>query len=236
MKKHLILYLMIVLSIALISQSVFAQKTEERKLEAFKTVKIGGSFNVTLQEGNTESVKITASGIDLDDIITENEGSTLNIRIRNDKWNSRNNYNYTVDIVLTYKNLEKINSSGSSRISTKSTIKSEDFELALSGSGKFKGALATQRLNVSLSGSGDIEITGNTKEQSISISGSGDVQAIDLKSSFTKINISGSGNAKVHASEELDARVSGSGDIRFAGNPQKQIFKSSGSGSIKKVN
>lgn len=236
MKKHLILNLVLVLSIALISHSVFAQKTEERKLEAFKAVKIAGSFNVTLQEGNTESVKITASGIDLDDIVTENEGNTLSIRTRNDQWNSRNYYNYTVDIVLTYKNLEKINSSGSSRIRTKSAIKSVDFELALSGSGEFKGTLETQKLNVSLSGSADIEINGTTKEQSISISGSGDVQAIDMKSSLTKISISGSGNAKVHASEELDARVSGSGDIRFTGNPQKQIFKSSGSGSIKKIN
>ncbi len=40
----------------------------------------------------------------------------------------------------------------------------------------------------------------------------------------------------MHASEELEASVSGSGDIRFAGNPQKQIFKSSGSGFIKKIN
>ncbi len=236
MKKHLILQLMLVINIALVSQLVFAQKTEERKLNSFKAVKIGGSFNVILQEGNTESIKITASGIALDDVITENEGSTLSIRIQNDRWNSRTNYNYTVDIVLTYKNLEKINSSGSSRIHAKSIIRSNDFDLVLSGSGKFKGGVETQRLNVALSGSGDIEINGSAKEQNISISGSGDVQAIDLKSSVTKIKISGSGNAKIHASEELEANISGSGDIRFAGNPQKQILKSAGSGSIKKIN
>ncbi len=236
MKKHLILRLTLVVNIALISQLVFAQKTEERKLNSFKAVKIGGSFNVILQEGNTESIKITASGIALDDILTENEGSTLSIRIQNDRWNSRSNNNYTVDIVLTYKNLEKINSSGSSHIHAKSIIRSDDFDLSLSGSGKFKGGVEAQRLNIALSGSGDIEINGSAKEQNISISGSGDVHAIDLKSSVTKIKISGSGNAKVQASEELEASISGSGDIRFAGNPQKQILKSIGSGSIKKIN
>jgi hypothetical protein len=234
MKKQFV-HLMIILFVSLLAQTtLLAQKTTERNLNSFEKVKIGGGFKVTIQQGSSENIKITASGIDLEDIITEVEGSTLNIRTRNDKWDWKNNYD--VDIILTYKSIESISSSGSSKIYVKSKIKSTEFELRLSGSGKFEGEVEVERLEVSLSGSGDVEIAGSAKEQNISISGSGDVEAMELKASSTKISISGSGNAKVYASEELDARVTGSGDVRFAGNPQKQIFKSTGSGSIRKVN
>ncbi len=237
MKKQWISLIPVFCISLIINLSAFAQKTEDRKVGAFNGVKIGGNFEVTMQKGSTENVKITASGIDLQDIITEIEGSTLRIRIRqeNGNWNWKNN-DYDVEIVITYKELGAIASSGSSKITTNSVLKSESLEITLSGSGRFKGEVETQRLELNLSGSGDIDISGNAKEQEVSISGSGDVEAVELKSAVAKIKISGSGNAKVAVSEELDARVTGSGDIRFVGSPAKQIFKSTGSGSIRKIN
>ena len=44
--------------------------------------------------------------------------------------------------------------------------------------------------------------------------------------------VSGSGDIQVTASQSLKARVSGSGDISYRGNPEKQDFKTSGSGDI----
>lgn len=234
MKKQMVNLIGILVAILFFGTATFAQKTEDRSVGSFNSVKISGGFNVTIQQGSSENVKISASGIDLQDIITEIEGGSLRIRTRNDNWSWKKDYD--VDIVLTYKTLEGVTSSGSSRITTKNTIKSDNFDLTLSGSGKFKGSVETQKLEMSISGSGDIELSGSAKEQDVSISGSGDLEAMELKSSFAKIKISGSGNASVAVSEELDAKVSGSGDIRFAGNPQKQIFKSTGSGSIKKIN
>lgn len=234
MKKQMVNLIGILVAILSFSVATFAQKTEDRSVGSFSAVKISGDFNVIIQQGSSENVKISASGIDLQDIITEIEGGSLRIRTRNDNWSWKKDYD--VDIVLTYKTLEGVTSSGSSRITTKNTIKSDNFDLTLSGSGKFKGSVETQKLEMSISGSGDIELSGSAKEQDISISGSGDLEAMELKSSFAKIKISGSGNASVAVSEELDARVSGSGDIRFAGNPQKQIIKTTGSGSIKKIN
>ena len=234
MKKQMVNLMSLLVTILFFSAATFAQKTEDRSVGSFNSVKISGGFNVIIQQGSSESVKISASGIDLQNIITEIEGGSLRIRTKNDNWNWKKDYD--VDIVLTYKTLEAVTSSGSSLITTKNTIKSDNFDLTLSGSGKFKGSIETQKLEMSISGSGDIELSGSAKEQNIVISGSGNMEAMELKSSFAKIQISGSGNANLAVSEELEARVSGSGDIRFSGNPQKQIFKSTGSGSIKKIN
>lgn len=233
MKSQSIYLVVLVVFGLLISNLSFAQKTEDRKVGSFKGVKIGGSFDVIIQEGASEGVKITASDINLEDIITEMRGDMLVIRTKDDKWNWRNSYK--VDIVVTYKTLNSIVSSGSSSIVVKSTIKSDNFSLELSGSGKFKGSIEASELETSLSGSGDIELSGKASKQEISISGSGDIEALGMKTSYTKVSISGSGNAKVAVSESLEARITGSGDIRFEGNPSKQIIKSTGSGSIRKL-
>ncbi|TAH18381.1 MAG: DUF2807 domain-containing protein [Cytophagales bacterium] len=234
MEKLVRIFLIVLMLGTFFCAATFAQKTEDRNLSSFSAVKVSGGFNVVIQQGNSEHIEITASGIDLQDIITEVEGGTLKIRTKNDSWNWKNKYE--VSIVLTYKTLESVTSSGSSHIKTKSAIKNNQFELVLSGSGKFRGEVDTQKLAIVISGSGDVELSGSAKEQSIEVSGSGDVEALALQSSIAKIRITGSGNAKVSVSEQLDGRVSGSGDIRFAGNPEKQIFKTTGSGSIKKIN
>lgn len=233
MKAQSIYSVLVVTFCLLVSTFSFAQKTETRKVGSFKSVRVGGSFDVIIQQGSTESVQITSSDIETSEIITEMRGDELVIRIEDKKSNWKNNYD--VDIVLTYTTLNGITSSGSSKIITQSTIKSTNFHLNLSGSGKFKGSIETEELEASLSGSGDIELSGKAKRQDISISGSGDIEALDLKTNYTKVTISGSGNAKVAVSDEIEARISGSGDIRYEGNPSKQIVKTTGSGSIRKL-
>jgi hypothetical protein len=39
---------------------------------------------------------------------------------------------------------------------------------------------------------------------------------------------------EVSVENELNAKISGSGDIKYRGNPDKQNFKTSGSGSVSK--
>ena len=53
------------------------------------------------------------------------------------------------------------------------------------------------------------------------IAGSGNIQAADLEAENTDASISGSGNISCYASQKLVARVKGSGDIAYKGNPQE---------------
>jgi cytoskeletal protein CcmA (bactofilin family) len=208
---------------------VMAQSSEERNLGDFSEVKVGGAFDVVLQRGDKNQVKIEAKGVELDKILTDVSGGVLDIGMK------RGSYNYDyVKITLIYKALTVISSSGSSDVTTAGTIKSDDLSIKLSGSGNFKGDVETNSLKLRISGSADMKLSGKANSQDIEISGSGNVKSFDLAANTVKISVSGSGNADVNVSNELDAKVSGSGEVRYKGNPQKQIFKSSGSGSIQK--
>ena len=206
----------------------FAQ-TENRPIGEFSEINVGGSFDVYLKQGSKAELKIEAQNVKLEDIITEVSGDKLTIKLRDRLWNVNGR---SGKIWLTYTNLKKINSSGSSNIQAEGKIKGEELRISLSGSGNVAMEVELKRLEINISGSADAEIKGKTQEQEITISGSGGLKAIDLESEKANIRISGSGDAKVYVKEEIEARVSGSGKVKFKGNPTKQITKSSGSGSV----
>ena len=84
-----------------------------------------------------------------------------------------------------------------------------------------------------VAGSGSLSAAGNADEQEITIAGLGDYRGADVRSKAVKINIMGSGNADLNASDKLDATIMGSGDIKYTGSAivSQNIL---GSGSVQK--
>lgn len=126
------------------------------------------------------------------------------------------------------------NVSGSGDIDITGTCKS--FESDVSGSGKVKlNAVVTGTADFGVSGSGRIEASGSAATVKAGISGSGRVLAADLESEKCEVRISGSGGVEINVKKELDARISGSGSVRYKGEPSRVNTSSSGSGSVKKM-
>src|SRR5690606_28809703 len=107
--------------------------------------------------------------------------------------------------------------------------------LKLSGSGNMRIYKAQfDEINTQISGDGNIILGGSAHTLNCSISGSGNVDALDCPVQIAKVTISGSGNAKLDVSEQLDVIISGSGNVEYKGNSvvTSQI---SGSGTVKKI-
>ena len=64
------------------------------------------------------------------------------------------------------------------------------------------------------------------------MAGSGDIEAYDLKAETAELKISGSGTIRASVEKELVARISGSGNIKYKGNPRIEDIKVSGSGNV----
>ena len=90
-------------------------------------------------------------------------------------------------------------------------------------------------VDVTLTGSGDINLSGSTAEITTVLSGSGDIDTSKLKAQTADATVSGSGDTTVYCTEMILARVSGSGDIQYKGDPKKKDTKVNGSGSISKA-
>ena len=68
----------------------------------------------------------------------------------------------------------------------------------------------------------------------VTITGSGDFKGDQLKGKSTVVHITGSGSAKVYASEKLDTHITGSGDVYYAGRPLVNA-NSTGSGKTRSM-
>jgi hypothetical protein len=91
--------------------------------------------------------------------------------------------------------------------------------------------LTVDELEARINGSGEYTLNGKVTRQDLQTIGSGDFEAQKLESQQAKINVTGSGDSKVWATQALNVSISGSGSVAYQGAPKitKQI---SGSGSV----
>jgi hypothetical protein len=191
---------------ALLAQS----KTQTtRSLPAFDKIGISGGFDkLVLKEGASEMVTIESEGVDPDKIKTEVKNGALEISMKNGSYN-----NMRATLVVTYRSLKQISSAGSTDIVTESTLKSDKFGIATSGSGDVRASLDVRKLEVAIAGSSDMVLKGSADVQEFAISGSGDIDASALKGTKADVAVSGSGDVKLNINGPVHTSVSGSGDV-----------------------
>lgn len=106
----------------------------------------------------------------------------------------------------------------------------------VSGSGKVNAAVTiANRADFGISGSGKVEASGSASEVKVSISGSGKVLASNLETKSCNVRISGSGDVEIAVKDEIDANITGSGSVRYRGEPSKVSSHASGSGTVRKL-
>ena len=114
--------------------------------------------------------------------------------------------------------------------------KCKSFNSDVSGSGKVNaGVVVADRAEFGISGSGKVEASGSAAEVRVSISGSGKVLASNLETNTCNVRISGSGDVEIAVKNEIDANITGSGSVRYRGDPSKVSSHASGSGSVRKL-
>jgi len=181
-------------------------KTETRSVSGFTAVQVHGSAKLIVEQGDTESLSVTADDNLLQHLKSEVRGSNLILGPEGSLSPTE-----TVTWKLTVKKLNSIGVSGDVAVDAKN--------------------IHTDSLDVAISGAGDIAITGDSARQVIAISGLGKYKGQDFKTDDTSIAISGAGDAVVAAAKRLDVQVSGTGEVRYVGSPE--VTRSiSGAGSV----
>ena len=111
----------------------------------------------------------------------------------------------------------QVNGSGDIKVPEMMT---ETAEFLLNGSGDLVALkIKANSVNAILVGSGDMKLEGECETAVLSLSSSGDLIARNLIAQDVTASVIGSGDLSCHAIKKLTAKVSGSGDIRYKGNP-----------------
>lgn len=207
--------------------------TDTRNVGDYEAISLSGFFDVELVDGKEGKVTIKGDENIIGHIKTEVKNGKLVIKAEKGM-NLSPSRNNKLLITVPVEHINEATLSGSGDIIGKTTLVSNSFETSISGSGDINLKVEAKELKASMSGSGDIKLSGTATDFTIRVSGSGDISAYDLQANYVKALVSGSADIKVTATETINARVSGSGDIRYRGNPKKIESKTSGSGGISK--
>ena len=205
--------------------------TITRSTSDYDGIKCAGSFDYILVAGTEGKISIEGEENLLEYIVTEVKDNKLIVKTEK-HISLRPSNNKTIKITIPFKDISNVSLAGSGDLWNEDVITSTNLEVALAGSGDVVLNIEASNTEGKIAGSGDLTLKGNTNKLEAKVAGSGDFHGFDLQSNHTVVAVAGSGDAKVISNESLKARVAGSGDIEYRGNPKTEDTKVSGSGSI----
>ena len=234
----------LILTVLLFSSHIQAQSWGNKKIKGngetttitrttsdYDGISCAGSFDYKLVYG--QEGKITLEGEEnlLKYVITEVKENKLIVKVENSV-QLKTSLNKTIKITIPFNKISEVELAGSGDLWTEDTITAQNLDVSLAGSGDVKLDVDATSVEARLAGSGDLTLKGKTTNLEASVAGSGDFHGFGLQSDNTEVSVAGSGDATVVSKIMLKARVSGSGDIEYKGNPTKEDNKVNGSGSI----
>ncbi|WP_242928701.1 head GIN domain-containing protein [Pontibacter vulgaris] len=203
-------------------------ETRELQLDEFNGVYVNGSTKVYIERGAQQHVEVKGQPNILDELETEVSDGVW--RIETDRCLRRHK---TIEVYITIPELRYAEVNGSGSLVTEDTFEVQEFQARVSGSGDITARFDASKGISRISGSGNIRLNGNAALHNVSISGSGNLRAFGLDTRTTTVDISGSGEAEVTATETLDATISGSGKVYYQGSPTVNS-RITGSGKVVK--
>lgn len=180
--------------------------TISRKIKDFSSINSRGAFDIKYKHGSP-SLKISGDDNIINYVKTEIVDKTLHISI-----NKSYSTSHAILVNITSPNIASITINGTSNVD-------------LDG-------INTEHLKISLLGTADLNANGIASRLELNVQGSGDANVKSLISDFVTVYLQGSGDITLTAKKQLDAIVSGVGDIHFFGHPEKISKKISGVGDI----
>lgn len=210
--------------------------TEDVEVSNFDQIDFGAFGELTITQGDRESLTIEAESNVMSRIRTSVSGGTLYIEMKTGgfPWVGSVVPTKPVRYDLTVKELNSLDLSGAGSVYA-GAIDTTRLNLDISGAGQVViRSLAAGTLEVEHSGAGKIELAGQARRQEIHLTGVGEYDAADLESESVEIDLTGVGKATVWATEALDVQLSGVGDVRYYGDP-RVTQNVSGIGQVKSL-
>jgi len=167
-------------------------------LRDFTRIEVSGVYDISVEVGPDFSIRLSSREASLDRVHVRAANETLYLGHQKGRsWRSKK----SVDAAISLPALYGIEASGVV-------------------DGEIRG-IDTDLFRVEVSGVGDLMLKGTCGMLRARLSGVGDLDASDLKCAHVDVKVSGVGDARVHASESLDANVSGIGDLTCFGSPSR---------------
>jgi len=204
--------------------------TSEKQVSSFEKINVRGSAQVRFHVSQEYRAVVTVdSNLEKYTRVSTSD-NVLNIGTARGSFRCTK---YLVDVYCPM--LTGVSISGSAQFSNNDTLNAPTFIADISGSGKIEGTIECDAFFAKISGSGKMTIGGSSKDINIDVRGSGKLSGDEFTANNADVRISGSGNVTIGVTDNLKAKISGSGGLNYRGEPSVLESRVAGSGRIKKI-
>lgn len=200
---------------------------EERLLGEFDGVKVSGGIRVTVYFDPATRVEINTGSANPGRIYTRVRDGVLQIGQKSTFFASR-----SASVVVYTPEVNFLEASGGSEIRIDETISGKNVELKASGGSNMHAGVNTDFLRVRASGGADMRLAGFASELAAQASSGSRISGYDLETALAGVEASSGADVRITVSDELNARASSGGGIRYRGNPKLVNSKASSGGSV----
>lgn len=208
--------------------------TSTRDVSDFDSLAFEGLGEVTITQGDRESLTIEAESNVVSRITTEVRGGVLHIGWRSGPFGFSVVPTKPIRYELTMRDIDSVGLVGLGSIYA-GEVATDRLTISISGGGRVVvRSLNADRLTVDLTGLGSCELTGEVRSQEVFVPGAGDYDGSDLESEIAALTMVGLGKATVWVTEDLDITITGAGGVEYYGSP-RVTQEVSGLGSVRSL-
>lgn len=183
--------------------------SQQRSPGSFTGIQVVGTAKVSIRQDSVQTLTVQADDNIIDSVTTSSSAGLLLIGLRQGSYNS-----ITVNITATMSTINRLECVGSA-----------DFQST--------GSIQTPSIVCRIVGAGNIGLAGTATNETVEITGSGSIHNFNFISNRCAALISGAGNIEVNVTQQLDATITGTGNIVYMGTPSTVHPVITGIGTVK---
>lgn len=242
MKTRILFSFTLLLISSVMSIAQVTKKTLE--LPEFKSIYVNSNYTVYLKQTNKQEVIVEALTeiFTVTDIKVENGVLMINIERKPENPNKSLwakiddiKLNPTMKIFISMKNIHELQVNGNGKIISENSIAADNIMLSVAGNGSLDVDLKGNTVKAEVTGNGNLVLRGYASTIDALVSGPGTVNAFNCPLDNAKVKVSGSGLCELNVTQNMEALVLGSGQVKHKGNTKNTTKKVYGSGVVERA-
>ncbi len=200
----------------------YAQNIE---LDKFYAISVSGGHQVKLISSDSDYAEVEMLKGDIDDVEVKVSGNTLKVKTQKSGWK----YSKAKAKVLVYYsgNIEDIDVSSGSSLSSMQTLSSKDLKIEASSGASCDVEVEAEKLRIDVSSGARITVEGEAKQQRIDVSSGAKYNGKNLRSEDSRVDASSGAKAVVYCTSSINAEASSGAKVEYYGNPKKKDLEAS---------
>lgn len=239
MKKVLVSFLALVITGSIVS----AQKTindpnaQKRTVSEFHGIEVGTGIELTLTEGSSEEIAVSAATTEFRDrIVTKVENGILKIYYDN-KLGAVNKIKQTKHLkaYVSYKTLDMLDAYTGAEVEINGVLKAAFLDMKANTGALVSGEVDINTLKVSQNTGSKITLSGKAEKLDIHGDTGSKFKGENLSTSTCNVAVSTGAIVSVKVEKELQVKANTGGSVKYKGNAIIREIKTNTGGSVSKI-